>query len=126
MDDDKKSINKATMAQQQAIFDGLRANGVEVDGYWKWNEGWSDARLAKEIGVTEAAVTYRRSQLYGPLRPPRRIEVPAAVPAADDRIGVLEALVGELASRVETLRRDLDLLTRFNKQPPANGSHPNL
>jgi len=57
---------KATLIHQRAIFALLEENFETDDGVYA--DGWSDDRVAEMVGVTKAAVRYRREAAFGKLK----------------------------------------------------------
>ncbi len=65
-----------------------------------FEEGWSDARIAKETGMPEAWVTKRREEDFGPLKEPGEFaEVRAEAKALASEIGKLQAKLDAMAKR---------------------------
>lgn len=46
----------------------IENNGRNKDGYWIWNEGWSDQVIADKLDISVAIVRHRRSNYYGVLK----------------------------------------------------------
>jgi hypothetical protein len=105
----KKYMNKVTMKQDFAICDMIRNHGrVEPnkDGdRFFYNEGWDDARIAREMGVRPAVVKTRRVNIFGKfvVKKPKK----EAAPATDN--GTLAALTASIEAK---FRAELDALHR--------------
>ena len=65
-----------------------------------YEEGWSDARIAKETGMPEAWVSKRREEDFGPLKEPGEFaEVRAEAKALASEIGKLQSKLDAMAKR---------------------------
>ena len=91
------------MKRQRQMF-SLLDDHFDVDK-GAFDAGWSDARVAKETGLAESAVTKARDAAYGPLK------VPAEVLAAGRENGDLRAKmtkdVADVRAIVDQLEREL-------------------
>ena len=55
-------------ADEFKVLKMIEANGSLHDGYWAYNDGWSDDRVARETSVEIATIRRRRQQVFGEMR----------------------------------------------------------
>ena len=69
----------ATYLQRKLIDEILskRLHAIEGTSLFRYEEGWDDERVAKEINpqLTSSATTYVRNAVYGKLQKTRRVQV---------------------------------------------------
>lgn len=73
-----------------------------------YKPGWTDARIAKESGLSETFVSQRRASDYGPISPPK----PPILQAASAAVGHVVTSMRDIASTAEALKAKSDALTR--------------
>lgn len=64
-DDAKRSYTRLTPKQTFEAMKLLEANGSVSGEIYAFNEGWSDERIAKEIGCPVQAIVARRKEVFG-------------------------------------------------------------
>ena len=64
-----------------------------------YRDGWDDARIAKESGLSETFVTQRRASDYGPVKPKK----PAAIKQANTALANSQSILRDLASRAHAM-----------------------
>lgn len=67
-----------------------------------YKPGWTDARIAKEVGLSEVFVAQRRAADYGPISPPK----PDMLEYASNAMFVFYNKFAELVARAKELQND--------------------
>jgi hypothetical protein len=68
----KKPSNRIDMKKRIEIYDFMKPIFTKgVDGYWHYEDNWSDTLVAGKMSVSEAAVRGTRQQLFGHIRATR-------------------------------------------------------
>lgn len=116
----KKLDYKARLVVQKVI----EANGsLDEDGvFWKYNEGWDDARVARDTGSTREAVAHTRSQTYGRIKKGPGSGGSRAKPEGS-RVEHLEREVANLKHRMRHLE-EVYLPGQAGKVPSNSGKLP--
>lgn len=94
---------KITFEKRLQIYEFLKTVCTKLeDGHAEYATGWTDAAVAKHMGVTEGNVYYLRSTQFGPTRKP---------PGAGDRgeIASLQRAVEDLQKRLFKLEDALGI-----------------
>jgi hypothetical protein len=112
-----------SIKRQRALFDLIDAHFSIQHG--NYAEGWSDARVASELGVTPDYVTKVRVEGWGPIRPPveideLRAELAEARLTFAKEFGDASLLLAEAKARAEGVLDGLEKrLTSMAKQYAA-------
>ena len=67
MNDDTRAYNRLTAKQTFEVMKLLEANGSVSGEHYAFHDGWSDERIAKDVGVPVVAVQSRRRDVFGKL-----------------------------------------------------------
>ncbi len=78
------------------------------DGFVKYNDGVSDAKIAATMSVTVTTISVLRHKLYGNLRPSRAVK--------EDRISILEQKIAELELKFARLDQDCHEKLRYQQE----------
>lgn len=89
------SDKKAEYHECKRIDELLAKNGTKHDAGYAYNEGSSDERIAKEVGVKETSVANFRRKYYGKHAP-----LPVPVTDIEARMAQLEADMANLRERM--------------------------
>jgi hypothetical protein len=84
-----------TNLQRFQIIEALKANGATDGKYWKFAEGWSDERIARQVECGEQQVAVIRRDCLGDIKP-TAANTGGIMPIVWDRIKGLEARVQQL------------------------------
>lgn len=101
---EKRPQKRASHSQAIDINDLLRKVCKTVDKMAVYDEGWSDERVATELGLGENSVSNIRTEKFGPLR--RRDVEAAQVDTIKNMSYMLASAIGE----IQDLRRRVDAL----------------
>jgi hypothetical protein len=96
-----------TFPKRVEIYNFIKTVGKVVDGYWEYNEGWNDERIANNYKVSKHNVATIRAE-HG------KIKVPTAH-LVGPRIKNLEAMLASFETRLQEnnhLRAMISDLTR--------------
>lgn len=88
------------------VADALRARcSISEDGFALYADGYSDQKIADELGVTVFNVSGLRKDMFGPIRPARTPKDPRAaeIAALKSDVASLAALGAELQARLAAL-----------------------
>lgn len=105
-----KEYNRLTVAKQFQVLKLIEANGERDAEFFRYADGWSDERIASDVGVPLQSVKYRRREVFGDIRPTRYASAPS--PRIDDLetgLRVLRVATYQLTKRVESLEKALNV-----------------
>ncbi len=68
MTDRDDKFKRLRAADEFKALKMIEANGKLEDGLWTYNPGWSDFKIATDLGYAEGAIARRRTEIFGPLR----------------------------------------------------------
>lgn len=122
-DTDENKFSRLRGADEFKALKLIEANGRLVDGCFVYNVGWSDFKIARDIGCNEGAIARRRTEIFGPLK---RVTVGGGA-EAKEMAAEIEALKSQaqamrvdnfrLTQRVEALEKNFNvLLTAPNQE----------
>lgn len=107
-----KGFKKATTAQTIQMHDLLKANFNKEAG--KFENGYSDARIAEEVGVPhEAFVARMRRDMFGS-------KIRVGKPKVDEQLGEIRDLLTKVAGTVSSLEGRIGALEAGNSDRPSN------
>jgi hypothetical protein len=117
------------MSREEKRIINLKLHEVYVDERVGYVEGWTDSRIAKDLGVPRAWVSEVRDELFGPVHEPEfvrqllaeqssaaaaltaaRQEVNRLIAATDEavvKVAACEARQAELDRRIDRLRKEV-------------------
>lgn len=94
----------------------IEANGRVEDGCWHYNPGWSDFKIALEIGCAEITIARRRTKVFGALKRGPNGDSTAHQNLSADLASIKSELRSQsadthtLRQRVEALEKSLNLI----------------
>jgi len=106
---EKTKQQRASHNQAIIIHDLLRKVCKTVDTLAVYSEGWSDERVAEELGLGLNSVQNRRNEEYGALRTHRRRDAEAA---QVDTIKNMSYMLANAIGEIQDLRRRVDALEK--------------
>ncbi len=102
----EKIAKKVTIVHQRAIFALLEEHfDVEAGEY---AVGWSDDKIAADVGVTQAAVSYRREGAFGKLKKTSTTKMTMA--QLHDVVNIVASRLSDMEGRVMVLKDTISLL----------------
>lgn len=104
MKTDRKNLGGAAEFKALKL---IEEHGTVTDGYYAYNDGWSDERIAREISCSASVVAHRRKAVFGQIK-----RGGADGETNSKRIDTLDITVASLARRLETIEKAFTLLTK--------------
>jgi ribosome-binding protein aMBF1 (putative translation factor) len=99
--DEKSAKAKAAIPAMYILLEDAYDRAAE-----NYKPGWSDARVAKEVGLSEALVATRRAADFGGLTPPK----PRLAEDVEAKASILLAQVDGVAAKLAEVTKSLSLL----------------
>jgi hypothetical protein len=133
-DNEERRRNRTlNQAENFKVLKLIEAHGTIEDGYYVYESGWSDAKIAMDVGCTEKSVEYRRKEVFGNIRPGRSGSTPEIkeLSARIETLAVAQQAARvkdyELQRRIETLEKAINLLLQAPaKEHMQNGMKEQL
>lgn len=95
------------MTDTARIAEKLKQTMSGTSGVWRYHDGWTDQRVADELGVSRHLVNIVRTQHFSRIEPTRPLRVEDAIAhltrlhdQADATLAAISVQLGELAVRL--------------------------
>ena len=82
--------------------------GAREENHVDYKPGWTDARIAKEAGLSEVFVAQRRAADYGPISPPK----PPILQNASNAVGHMATAIRDIAASAGALQTKSEALIK--------------